>query len=197
MSIINWDSIENKVDRYLKSSRMKRQINEAIDDYMLGKVGIVFNGSRPLPPSLAADKFIQVLCYEIESCNINRVGGGYENGGLGNTAVEALQRLSHSDPIPLGDGRYNIYIWFDDDLKRESLVPEIYEGVDNIAALLNSGYSAGNTVYGVWKGHGTDKIASLQERSGAHFIEQAIRDFMGNYASDYGVIEIKVDDVYK
>ena len=74
------------------------------------------------------------------------------------------------------------------------LFPDKYKCRDNIVALFNNGYSADGQVYGMWHGR---QIASLKERIGENFIEQAVRDFIGNYGSEYNVIDIKVDPIYK
>ena len=202
MPSINFDNILRKAKAHMNSSHMQKQLQTKIDKYMLGQVSIsmaksTMGGHPPLPPDFAAAKFIEVLRNEIASHAASEGGGGFSNGSLGSTAVAALQALKHGEPYSVGNGQYKIQVWFENDLSRESLAPDKYDGVENIAALLNSGYTAGHAVYGIWKGHGDERRASLVERDGAHFIEQAIRDFMGNYASEYGVIDIEVDDVYK
>ena len=149
---------------------------------------------------MAADKFIEVLQNEIQSHAVAEGGGGLNGRGLGATAVSALTKLQHGAPIKIGKNRYEIEVWFSDDLSRDSLAPDFYDGIDNIAALLNKGYSAANTVYGIWSGHGyggSFNIPSLREREGLHFIESAIRNYMANYALDYGVVDIKVDSIYE
>ena len=51
-----------------------------------------------------------------------------------------------------------------------------------------------NVVFGEWNG---ERIPSLRQRSGAQFIQNAVRNYMANYASEYGVIDIKIDDIYE
>lgn len=157
-----------------------------------GKANTV--GGMPASPLLAAAKFIEVLRNEIRSLEAT---SGFADGKLGATAVEALSQLDHGTPYKVGKYKYEIPVWFENGLRRDSLCPDEYDGIDNIAALLNSGYDAGHVVYGIWLHHSPFNIPSLQHRSGAHFIENAIRDYMGNYASDYGVTNIEVDDIYK
>lgn len=128
---------------------------------------------------MAAGKFIEVLQNEIAGSDI---------------AISSAISLDHGAPQKVGTNRYQIDVWFTNNMHRDSLVPGKYGGVDNIVALFNNGYSAGNSVYGIWHG---EQIASLTERTGIHFIESAVRNYMANYASEYGVIDIAVDPAYK
>lgn len=142
----------------------------------------------------AAQKFIDVLKSEIQS----HAGSNYAGGELGKTAISALMNLQHGQPIEIGDNLYQIEVWFSGDLHRESLAPDEFpEGIYNIAALLNNGYSAGHTVYGVWLGHSPWNIPSLPMRDGTHFVDSAIKTYMANYAREYGVVSVTADEVYK
>lgn len=198
MTAIDMNSILAKAKKATSLPAFQKKIDSKVDT-MLMRGGAIANGQGAIiyGTSMAAAKFIEVLQNEIQSHAISSGGGGFSAGGLGATAIDALIKLEHGEPIKVGRNRYQIAVWFTDDLSRESLSPDKYQGVDNIAALLNSGYSAGHQVYGIWKGHGDERRASLVERDGIHFIENAIRNYMANYAKEYGVIDIKVDDIYK
>lgn len=198
MATINMNSILEKARKATSSSGFQKKLEVMTDTKLMGG-GVMTNGQGATiyGTSMAAAKFIEVLQNEIQSHAVSAGGGGFSAGGLGSTAIEALIKLEHDQPVKVGRNRYQIGVWFTGDLSRESLVPGKYDGVENIAALLNTGYTAGHRVYGVWKGHGDERRASLTERDGAHFIENAIRDYMANYAKEYGVIDIEVDDVYK
>lgn len=197
MSNIDMKSIMEKAVKATNTSKFQKQIEAKTDEFALtgnggGKANTV--GGMPASPLLAAAKFIEVLRNEIRSLEAT---SGFADGKLGATAVEALSQLDHGTPYKVGKYKYEIPVWFENDLRRDSLCPDEYDGIDNIAALLNSGYDAGHVVYGIWLHHSPFNIPSLQHRSGVHFIENAIRDYMGNYASDYGVTNIEVDDIYK
>lgn len=197
MSNIDMKSIMEKAVKATNTSKFQKQIEAKTDEFALtgnggGKANTV--GGMPASPLLTAAKFIEVLRNEIRSLEAT---SGFADGKLGATAVEALSQLDHGTPYKVGKYKYEIPVWFENDLRRDSLCPDEYDGIDNIAALLNSGYDAGHVVYGIWLHHSPFNIPSLQHRSGAHFIENAIRDYMGNYASDYGVTNIEVDDIYK
>ena len=191
---INWGSIIAKAQERMSKSDMQKRVGAHVDNIVLNFVaspkGTVVN------PRRAAQKFIEVLQAEVQSC----AGMSAADGGLGDTAVAALTQLTHGEPQKVGFNRYQISVSFKGKLERDSLDPSYFDGVDNIAAVLNKGYSAKHTVYGTWPGHGYADVfnmPSLRERAGAHFIESAIRSYMANYAHEYGVVDIEVDEVYK
>lgn len=121
--------------------------------------------------------------------------------GMGATAKGALSELEQEKIRFLGEWnngkgrlqyRYLVGINIAGDLSRPSLCPGRYSGIDNIAALLNNGYAAGNTVLGLWEGHGY--IESLQVRQGESFIPDSVRDYMSSYAKADGVVSATYDD---
>lgn len=185
MAAINMNSVMKMAEKVMESPKYKKMVEEKTNE-----IGMRVTMS-------AASKFAWVLQHEIDSLGVSEGNGGYANGKLGPTAISALSNIDYAEPYKIGIYEYMIPIWFDGDLHRDSLDPYYYNGVDNIVALLNNGYKAGNAIYGIWSGHGDDNIWSLQQRAGAGFIQNAVRSFMGNYASDYGFCTIRVDDTYK
>nr|DAE53033.1 MAG TPA: hypothetical protein [Caudoviricetes sp.] len=197
MPTINMKSILDKAKACTASAKFQKQIEEKTDEIVLTGDGIARAGKAITigGASAAAGKFIEVLQNEIRDLEAS---SGFADGKLGNTAVSALENLEHDSPTKIGKNKYLIAVWFSGNLHRDSLAPDEYEGVDNLAALLNKGYTAKHPVYGVWLGHsGNFTISSLPQRSGAQFIQNAIRNYMANYAADYGVIDIKIDDIYE
>lgn len=202
MSQINMASILKKAEEYMETPEMQKKVEEKIDSIVLGEISFYFGGhntnkvlGQTIDIKLAADKFIEVLINEIIAMAATD-SSSIASGGLGPTAIEALTKLVKGRPYKIGKNRYKIEISFSEDLSRESLSPEDYEGVQNIAALLNKGYNASHSVYGVWKGHGDNPRFSLKHREGSHFIENAIQNFMGNYAYEFGVISVTPNDIY-
>lgn len=194
----------------MNTTKMKQKIEKKIDQIILGKMKIsLVPGKSRYSAEDAAVKFIKVLSDEID----NHVGSDYSSGEFSALAREVMEGIGYNEPRKVGD-HYEVDIYFSKDLHRESLYPKDKEGhptpyadgIDNIVALLNSGYSTGSSVYGVWVNHkgeatkdelGNDKkIPSLRRRGGAGFIEQAISDFMGNYAGDYNVTQIIPSEEY-
>ena len=192
MGAIDVNSIIKKAKTYMDSSEGKKRINKEITEAVRsGGDGQHFTIAGM---NKAAEKFIEVLKNEIQT----HAGSNYAGGELGRTAISALMNLQHGQPTEVGENMYQIEVWFAGDLHRESLAVDEYpEGIDNIAALLNNGYTAGHTVYGVWLGHSPWSIPSLTMRDGTHFIDNAIRTYMANYASEYGVINVTADEIYK
>ena len=196
MAGVNWASVLKKAQACMNSPAKQREINTKVDLHMLGKItlGMSGGGRSPRPPEEAAAKFIEVLHKEIQS----HAGGSYASGGMGPSAIAALGNIGHGTPYRVGD-KYYIDVYFEDDLSRPSLAPTRYDGIGNLAALLNTGYEAGHRVYGVWEGHNIgddERIASLVSRGGAHFIQSAVDGFMGNYSIEYGVEKIDISDAY-
>ena len=197
MSTINMKSILDKAKACTASAKFQKQIEAKTDEIVLtgGGKGLAGKAITIGGASMAAAKFIEVLQNEIrdlEACS------GFAEGKLGHTAVSALEKLEHGSPRKIGKNKDQIEVWFSGNLHRDSLAPDEYDGIDNIAALLNKGYTANQPVYGVWMGHsGNFNIASLPQRSGAQFIQNAVRNYMANYANEYGVLDIKIDDIYE
>lgn len=125
--------------------------------------------------------------------------------GLPESVMEHINGLESAGQIRKTPDGYEIALYFEGDLHRDSLDNDLgYEGVDNIVALFNNGYHARNYVYGWWEGHkatgdgvlrsgvGTDFawVRSKKEREPLHFIQQAVHDFNANYGADYGVTAV-------
>lgn len=197
MSTINMKSILDKAKACTASAKFQKQIEAKTDEIVLtgGGKGLAGKAITIGGASMAAAKFIEVLQNEIRDLEAS---SGFAEGKLGHTAVSALEKLEHGSPRKIGKNKYQIEVWFSGNLHRDSLAPDEYDGIDNIAALLNKGYTANQPVYGVWMGHsGNFNIASLPQRSGAQFIQNAVRNYMANYANEYGVLDIKIDDIYE
>lgn len=196
MATLNMASILSKAEHFVnKTAEGQKRKNGVIDKIMLNGGGNSTNGSviTITGASGAAGKFIEVLQNEIQS----NAGTNFGAGNLGATAIEALSRLTHGEPYKVGENKYQIEVWFTGNLRRDSLNVDDYDDIDNIAALLNNGYSARNRTYGIWLNHSNYSIPSLQNRTGAQFIQNAIRNFMGNYATEYGVSDITCDEIYE
>ncbi len=78
---------------------------------------------------------------------------------------------------------YEITIDFDPRaLHRDSLVPQKYDGVDDIIRLFMNGYKTNKQVYGTWKTHGNLRVRSLTHREGSRaFFDNAIKEFNDKY----------------
>lgn len=195
-------SILAKAQACMGESEQQKKVQQVVDNSVLGNYSPSKGKKTFFTPAEAAGKFKQILETEIESYG-STTSKEFKAGGLGKTAVSTLTDLTVDDtvvsaPSKVGKNRYTIGISFSGDLHRDSLVPKLYDGVDNIAALLNNGYSAGRRVYGIWKGHNDDKrMGSLTDRAPSEFVDYAVRNFMATCAKKYGVINIEVNDIYE
>lgn len=193
MASCNWDSVLKKAQAAAKTESVQKKIEGAIDNHILnGKKLNAKNTVKPIRD--AAMKFAEVLSKEVHSC----AGSVPASGQLGRTAISALSSMNISPPEKTAKYRYQIGVSFSGDMSRDSLDPSYFpEGIDNIAALLNNGYSAKSTVYGVWLNHSPWNIKSLTNRTGAHFIDNAVQSFKTGDAPKYGITDIIIDEIYK
>lgn len=105
---------------------------------------------------------------------------------------EGLQSFSRSSIIvgepklvPTDKGKYLLEISFDEAaLRRESLNPDKYDGVENIIKLFVTGYHAGGVVRGKWRGHGDEIISSLPDRESNDFLNNAVREFNSSHGGN-------------
>ena len=203
MPAINMNSIMSKVGAYSRSVSGKLRMKECIQKYAAEGKSKTAGGSKVMTEDemwKAAAKLIWVLQETAR------------NFDLPQSVMQHFNSLECSKPYRMPDGSTVMYVYFEDDLRRESLEDgyDYYggkfggytgEGIDNIVALLNNGAHAKDYTYGWWNGHsptgdalsrsmGTDGFAwvkSKKDREGLHFIQQAVNDFNGNYGSEYNV----------
>lgn len=181
MSSINMESILSKVQAYTRSTAGIQKIDNVVINIMSGNKKIK-SGGRHYTPEQAAQKFIEVLKKEIESA------------GLSTGAIAAISNLGYTQPDYIGGNSYTIGVNFLDDLNRPSLDEAKYGGINNIAALFNNGVDhTMRPVHGTWHGKETWSRTTIP---GAHFIDSAVHAFMGNYAKEYNVTDIIVDNIY-
>lgn len=183
MASINMDSILAKAQACMNTSEKKAQINDIVNKVMLGKIKLKTAGSTPSPhsPEEAASKFIEVLRHEINS------------SGLSAEAADAISNLDYGAAHQVGENTYIISVYFVDDLSRPSLDESRYGSINDLAALFNTGVDHKmKPVHGEWHGHETWSRTVIP---GTHFMEQAIQDFMGNYATEYNVTNITINGV--
>lgn len=200
MAIINMDAISAKCKAWSETPEGKARMNAVVKEYAANGVSKTGCGGKVLTESDmwgAAARLIRVLQSTAQSYD------------LPDSIQKHFDSLECSKPYALPDGTVEMYIYFEDDLHRDSLYSEGYDGVDNIVAVLNNGYNARNYVYGWWDNHSPTGdnsyrsggfnskdawVRSKKERTGLHFIQQAVQDFNGNYGYDYNVTAIVGDD---
>lgn len=78
----------------------------------------------------------------------------------------------------LDDGSTSMKVLFDKNaIHRDSLVPDVYDGVDDIIRLFEKGYTAHGSVKGVWATHGAEAVWSLKHRDPNDFMNAAVSEF--------------------
>ena len=99
---------------------------------------------------------------------------GREREGLSNFNRNDIHIHYHA----VEHGGWQANISFDvDKLKRQSLDPEKYEGVQDVIYMFVHGYDYKGSVSGVWEGHGNEPIISMRHREGIDFVKNAVEDF--------------------
>lgn len=157
-------------------SKANEKSGDVVDAAVLNGGG--GNGSIPTPEE-AAEKFIEVLKNSISS------------SGLSQNVIDAISNLESSAPINLGNNRYTININFAGDMSRQSLIPDEYDDIDNLAALYNRGVDhIMHAVKGDWHGKETYSRTIIP---GAHFVQEAIEQFKNDYGQIYHVVDVTVD----
>ncbi len=199
MAGINLNSIMAKVSAYSRTDSGKAKMRAVVQQYKANGTGRTNGGGKivtEVDMRAAAAKMIGVLRSTAQSY------------GLPASVMKHFDHLDYSKIFEMPDGSAVIYVYFADDLHRDSLYSDGYDGVRNIVALLNNGYHAKDYVYGYWDGHSTAGasqfdirstdtdvfIRSRKDREGLQFIQQAIRDFNGNYGADFNVTAFAGDD---
>ena len=169
-------SLDDTLKQWAKSAQGKAKIQAA--QQAAQKSGKSF-GSGGNPPSFYAEELIRILKEEIA------------NQGFDYGQYLYWTDMGYDSTV----GRYEIHVNFMHEMMdRESLYPEGYpEGVDNIAALMNTGYRAKDYVYGTMPDGRRGR--SLKERPGAMFMQLAVSRFNSLYGKN-AIAEYSDDYIY-
>lgn len=174
------ESILAKAKSHMGSNSGQNKVNNVVQKVMLGNIRLQSGGSAHTPEE-AASKFIEVLRSSISSA------------GMSEGAIEAVSNIEHGSAHSIGNNAYIVSVYFVGDMNRPSLDESKYGGINDIVALFNNGVDhTMRPVHGLWHGKETWSRTVIP---GTHFIEQAVTDFMGNYASEYNVTNISVEGI--
>lgn len=179
--------IMSKLNAYAQSSEGQKRMNDKIRSYRNGSdPHVAATGKTYGGGSIMTERQMIAAAKEL----ISMIKSAAASAGLPASVMEHVESLDYTYPFGLPDGSMGIQIYITDDPKRPSLYPEKYSGVDNIVAIFNNGYTAGNSVYGKWH---DKKIRSLDKRQGSFFMQKAVDAFMAAYG-DYDVsVDINSD----
>lgn len=187
---INTKAIEKKIQSFINSSKGASLMSKNIDKNkgsLGGYMGHIYSISNA---------FIEILKDTASSYNMpSSVMRHFNSLKIGD--IQKVPSIKKSELCIMVD------IFFDDDLERESLLKpkggRTGEGIDNIIALFDTGYTASRSVFGIWDGHGSKAIRSLTHRDGYGFIKQAIDTFNYEYGDSHDVTAFipTTSDFYK
>ena len=172
---INWGSILAKAQAHMDTPRRRQEMKKKTDDIMLG-LEAAPQGTHTVEE--AGLKFANVLLHSIYA------------SGLDPEVEARLESVDVGKPIKISDGKYMISVYFDTDLDRGTMsTKKDYYNI-NLARLYNNGVDHVMDRIFEWDGHGGLHV-SRNVITGAHFAEQAVNDFLGNFGTEYNVIDIK------
>lgn len=204
MAQINMVSIMNKVKRFSSAEAGKKRTQEVIQKYRNTGKNQTEAGSEILTKSIMASLANEL----IDTLKIT--AQGYD---LPPSVLAHFNSLTYMVE-DLGNDMFQCYIYFSDDLSRESLETDENqgEGINNIVALFNNGYVASAPKYGWWNGHSPTGnaiqyatpgitnnyayIVSKQWRVSLGFMQSAIEDFYSKYRGKYQM-SLTLSDEYE
>lgn len=175
---IDFSSILTKVNNYIASDAGRKQIQQKMFELRSGcGGGKTSNGSTVMTYNQmqdAAEELVALIRKHAAS------------SGIPASVMAHVESFKASSIIVKGDGSAEASINMTDDPRRPSLLPEDFDGVENIVATFNRGVNAAGKVYGYWASAGKD-VWSQQTRPALHFMEAAINEFNAKYGKTYNV----------
>lgn len=198
---INMGSIMSKVTAYSKTEECKERMRDYIDQCIAVGRAETYSGETIITTQVMQRAAIKLIRGIIDTA------ASYD---LPPSVMHNINSLSCTAPYMVKDGEYRVDIFFTDDLSRESLYSEMYDGVINVIALFNNGYLAQDYVYGWWDGHkqtGDNNILranafddfayarSKLYRPALQFMQAAINDFNDKLGNLYNAVAI-LDGIY-
>lgn len=192
-------SITNQINKYLSSNKGKEKVRNVLTSY--AQQGKVKTNAGSL---IFSEDIMFRAVNDLKAMIIkNYMEADASNPNHPNSVFMDVSSISADLPI-LTNGQYEVALRFTNNLSRDSLDSDNYDGVDNIIALFNNGYTARNYVYGWWDVHkfpGGHAVInnvvvdsdiytrSKLSREGSHFMQKAVDEFNAAYGR-YGITAI-------
>lgn len=188
MGSYNMASIERKIRQFENSGAGKRAKKECVARYI--EQGVSKTGAGSLLTSLPTTKVMERIGGEFVD-TVCRIARGH---GVPESVMEHLEGMRVGDPQKLDECTYSVDLFVGGDTSRPSLRPDDYDGVYNIVAVFNNGYSKDSIkyIYGEWHNW---FFRALPKREGLHFLEAAASEINKKYAGRYN-IEILLGEDY-
>lgn len=188
--VINIDQIMDKINQFVESDEGQDRAMERIEEYRQRGINQTAAGTE-----ITGEKRVRDIGTAFRGV-LRRVARSYN---LPPSVIGSLDTIMdsmeiHRTPAPVGRRKYGNYAitfgFYNDtpELHRDSLMPEKYDGIDNIVALFNNGYNdgtlGGRSVYvrGMWH---DEMVTAREVFDGYHFIEEAVSEFDRIYGKRY------------
>lgn len=201
MAYINISSVMSKVNSYASSKEGKQRMRDVIKKYREDGKRTTDAGSEIITKA-RMDELARELIVILKTTALS-----YD---LPSSVAEHFDTLDYMFQ-DLGDDKFQCFIYFNDDISRESLETDYNqgEGIKNIIALFNNGYVTSKPKYGWWNNHeptgesinramtGGESYAYVkgkEARPSLRFMQSAIEDFYSKYAKQYGITVTLNDD---
>lgn len=176
---LNLKSILKKIEKAINKKETQEKIIDIEETAFMG-------GEQPINGHIhtadeVCEKFRDVLIDSIMSSGVS-----------GNVSDAIINSLNHISVEHIGNGEFEITVGFDDSVSRESLDPFWYIEIKDLGALYNYGVDHEmKPVYGYWH---NKKTKSRTEIPRYGYYEDAVSTFMSNYADEYNVIGININN---
>ena len=188
--------LQSKIEDYARTSDGKKKMSDTISRMSSNGIYRTSAGSRV--PSY--DSIIEATEIMIQLLKDNS-----RTYGLPGSVIAHFNSLNYAVGDVTKTGFRTVIIYFNDDLRRESLYispaqsrkrggSRTGDGIDNIISLYNNGYNASNKVHGIWDGH--EELGSIGSRThlqANRIITDTIDMFNEWYAFEYGVYATAAD----
>lgn len=181
MAGINMDSIIAKAKKHMATPKRKAEIQKKVDDAMMGKARA---GKNNAPSAHEAGvQFAKVLEQSINS------------SGIPASVADAITHIVVDVPVNLGGGKYMVKIKFApfaDGMRQSISTKKSYPAV-NLVDLYNDGVD--HIMRQIFERDESGALVAISNPyiPGAHYMETAVANFMGSYASKYNVISLDIN----
>lgn len=176
---LNVGALLSAAEEAVKTPAAKAEANKAYKEYIFGlKPGSLVSTDGKIIPTIAQTK---AIANEFKGILLSHAAGvpGSVMAALASTVIEGPAVAETGDGFTI---RYNISI--PGNLERASWYPDGYDGINNIAALFDTGYTASHHVYGIIDGK---RVPSRIHRDAMNYLQSAADDFNARYGSTYNM----------
>ena len=179
---INMDRIRRQAEiAVAQHPNVRKKIARKMDDYMLGESGDHSGGPGDIHTvEEAGRKFANVLLHNM-----------YAEKFTPNLEAR-LENVEVGTPFKISDGHYGLYVYFIDDLMRDSMSSYKDYPQVNLAYLYNDGVD--HIMPQIWEWDKSTKTLRVSNNviPFTGFMEGSIDDFLGNFGSEYNVVRLEI-----